>query len=88
MTFPAFLFGSLIALLFGGIFHLWKGGGFGRVLLYLLLSFLGFWVGHFLLEILGWSFLRAGPLNFGSAIIGMVTFLLVGYWLSLVKTEK
>jgi hypothetical protein len=88
MTFPAFIFGSLLALLFGGIFHLWKGGGFGRVLLYLLLSFLGFWAGHFVFEIFEWRFLRLGPINLGSAIIGMLVFLLGGYWLSLLKVES
>jgi|WetSurMetagenome_2_1015567.scaffolds.fasta_scaffold166611_2 hypothetical protein len=88
MTFPAFLFGSLIALLFGAFFHLWKGGGFGKVILYLILSLFGFWVGHFVFELLGWNFLRAGPINIGSAIIGMLIFLLAGYWLSLVKVEN
>jgi hypothetical protein len=78
----------LLAFLFGGIFHLWKGGGLGRVILYLLLSFVGFWAGHFVFEILGWSFLRAGPINMGASILGMLIFLLVGYWLSLVKNEK
>src|SRR3989304_4465791 len=33
MTLPAFVLGATVATLFGAAFHLWRGGGLGRLLL-------------------------------------------------------
>jgi hypothetical protein len=88
MNFPAILFGTLVAGLMGAGFHLWKGGNLGRLLLYLLLSLIGFWVGHILGVQLGLGFWIIGPLYLGAGILGSMLFLGVGYWLSLVKVQK
>jgi len=88
MTIQGYLFGAVIATLFGALFHLWKGGKLGRLILYILLSWFGFWIGHFLGESLGWDFAKVGGLNLGMAILGDVLVLGVGYWLSLVQVEK
>ncbi len=88
MTLPSFLFGMLIATLLGAIFHFWRRGGLGRLLLYLLLSWIGFWAGHFFASRLGWTFDSLGPLHLGSAALGALVFLFLGYWLSLVEVEK
>jgi uncharacterized membrane protein YeaQ/YmgE (transglycosylase-associated protein family) len=88
MTLPSFLFGMLIATLFGAVFHFWKRGSFGRLLLYILLSWLGFWAGHFIANRLNLSFDSLGPIHLGAAVAGSILFLLVGYWLSLVEVEK
>lgn len=88
MTPQAILFGALISTLIGALFHLWRGGGLNRLLLYMVLSWLGFWGGHFLAAQLGWTFAAVGPLNLGMGIIVAVLVLAVGYWLSLVKIEK
>lgn len=87
MTLPALLFGFLVATLMGAAFHLWKNGGFWRLILYLLLAWIGFWTGHIAANILGWRFLSVGPLRFGMAVLGALLFLGVGHWLSLVKNE-
>ena len=87
MTFPAFLFGCIIGLLLGALFHLWKGGGLGRLILHCFLSTAGFWVGHYLFNSLAYIILKLGPLNFGGAILGAVFFLFSGHWLSQVNTE-
>jgi hypothetical protein len=88
MTLPAVLFGFLVSTLMGAAFHLWKGGGLGRLLLYLLLAWGGFWVGHLLGEMWEWSFGSVGPLHFGPAFILGVLTIGVGYWLSLVRREE
>lgn len=88
MTIPAFAFGLLISSLYGAVFHLWRGGGVGRLLLYLLLSWLGFWIGQLMASRLGWTFGSVGPLHLGLATISSFLFLLLGYWLSKVEVQK
>lgn len=88
MTPQAFLFGVLISTLIGALFHLWRGGSLNRLLLYVALSWLGFWTGHVVAAQLKWNFAALGPLNLGMAMISAVLVLAIGYWLSLVKIEK
>jgi uncharacterized membrane protein YeaQ/YmgE (transglycosylase-associated protein family) len=88
MTIPALLFGFVLSTLYGAAFHFWRGGGAGRLLLYLILGWLGFWTGQFIGDRLGWSFASLGPLNLGMATLGSFLFLGAGYWLSLVEPDK
>jgi hypothetical protein len=88
MTLPAFLFGFLISTLIGASFHLWFGGGPGRLFFYEILSWIGFWVGHYLGSLISWRFWDVGPIKLGFAIIGGLLFLFVGKWLSDVRPEK
>lgn len=88
MPLPTLLFGVLISTLYGALFHLWRGGGAGRLSLYLILGWIGFWVGHALGQQLGWTFARLGILNLGMATLGSAICLGVGYWLSLVEVER
>lgn len=87
MTLPAFIFGLLISTLYGSIFHLLRGGGAGRLLLYLFLGWAGFWAGHFLAGQLGWVFFDLGPLHLGLATAMSLLFLAAGHWLSLVDKK-
>lgn len=88
MTLPALIIGILISTLYGAAFHLWRGGGLGRLILYLLLSWTGFWIGQFLGNYFGWSFGSFGPLNLGTATFFSLLFLATGYWLSLVQVQR
>jgi hypothetical protein len=88
MTLPAILLGLLISTLYGALFHLWRGGGFGRLILYLFLAWLGFWSGQALASSLGWTFLSIGQLHLGMATITCFLFLFVGYWLSLIDRGR
>ena len=85
MTIPAVFFGILVSTFIGAAFHLWKDGGVGRLVLYVLLSWVGFWAGHVAGLILNWPFFSVGPLYFGMALLGCILVLGVGYWLSLVR---
>ena len=88
MTLPAFLFGFFVSTFYGTIFHLWKNGGLGRLLLYILLSWIGFGIGQIIAGRLGWNFIDVGPLHLGFATAGSLALLGVGYWLSLIQVEK
>ncbi len=88
MTTPALLLGFIISTLYGAAFHLWRGGGAGRFLLYLILSWLGFGIGQFLGERLNVSFASVGPLHLGMASLGSLVFLAIGLWLSQVPEKQ
>jgi hypothetical protein len=85
MTIPAFLFGLVVSTLYGAAFHLWRGGSFGRMVLYIGLSWAGFWLGHLIGVWQGIDWFQSGPLRLGSASIGSFVVLGVGYWLSLIQ---
>lgn len=85
LTLPAIFFGSLFASAYGAAFHLWKNGGCRQLFFYILVSFVGFWVGHTVGALLGVTFGSIGPVVFSTATVGSVLFLLVGHWLSLVS---
>jgi len=89
MTFPAIIFGIVLSTVYGTAFHVWKGGGLKRLVLYVILSWMGFWIGHIVGGALSWSFAAAGPINAGMATLGSAVFLFVGEWLSRVEiTQK
>jgi hypothetical protein len=81
MTLPAFLFGVLVSTFLGAAFHVWKGGSFSMLLIDLLVSWLGFWMGHFAGVSAGLALGTLGPLRLGSAVVGSIIFLSLGYWL-------
>ena len=88
MTLPALFFGLLLSSLYGAAFHLWKGGSLKKLLLFLILAWMGFWAGHLLAARLGWTFFALGPVNTGMATLGSVLVLLVGNWLSQVEVQR
>ena len=87
MTLPTLLFALLIALFYGAIYHLIRGGGFWRLLLYFSLSIFGFALGHLIGMWRGWSFAPLGSLNLGLSSIGSVMVLLFGDWLSRIEAS-
>lgn len=88
MTFPAVIFSFFIATLIGSFLHMWRGGGLFRLVLYLVLSWLGYFGGHFLAEVLSIRFIKVGTINLGFGILGSMVLLGLGYWLSLVDLQN
>ena len=88
MTFPAIFFSFFVAALFGSLLHLWRGGNLFRFLLYLVLSVVGFFGGHYLAEVLSIRFIQLGTINLGFGILGSLVLLGLGYWLSLVDYQN
>jgi len=87
MTLPSILIGIVISTLYGAAFHLWRGGNLFRLILYLILSWIGFWIGHTLGNFWGCTFGSLGLLSLGAATIGAVATLGIGYWLSLIDSS-
>ena len=82
MSTATLLLGFVIAILLGSLFHLWRGGKAGRLVLYLIFSTAGLWSGHFIAAVLNWDFDKLGQLHLAFGILGSLLFLLIGNWLS------
>ncbi len=85
MNLPAFLLALLIASLLAFAFHLWRGGGPGRIFFYLLLAWGGFFSGHFLAVWQDWFLFSVGILRVGVASLGALFVLFMGEWLSKIE---
>jgi hypothetical protein len=80
MTAPAMIFSFLLATLYGSAFHLWKGGGLGRLVFLLILSWVGFYLGHLAGSRWDLPFLMIGPVNGGFGSLGSIFLLFIGNW--------
>jgi hypothetical protein len=87
MPLPTLLFAILIALFYGAVYHLIRGGGFWRLILFFSLSVFGFAMGHLIGLWRGWTFIPLGSLNFGLSSLGSVMVLILGDWLSHVEAS-
>ena len=87
MTFPALLFALLIALFYGALYHLIRGGRAWRLLLYLFLSVFGFALGQLLGIWRGWVFLPIGSVNLGLSSICSLLLLILGDWLTRIEAN-
>jgi hypothetical protein len=88
MTLPTLLFALLIALLYGALYHLIRGGGAWRLFLYFGLSVVGFVLGHLVGLWRGWTFIPLGSLNFGLSSVGSILVLILGDWLSRIEVRE
>jgi hypothetical protein len=88
MTIPALIIGILFSTLYGAGFHLIRGGGAGRLALYIVFSWAGFWGGHLAGVALKSNFGLLGPLQLGLGTVGSVAALAIGYWLSQVQISR
>ena len=88
ITLPGLLMGILLSTLYGVGFYFWRGGSSKRLLLFLLLAWVGFWIGHFWGEFLGWNFSSLGALRLGTATLTAALFLFIGHWIAPVEQRK
>ena len=88
MSIPTLFLGLILSTLYGALFHLWRGGNAGRLILYILLAWIGFWLGQLVGNLANVSFDTLGQLHLVVASLGSIIFLIVGYWLSLVQVER
>ena len=87
MSIPTLLVALLIALLYGALYHLVRGGGVGQLLLYLGLSAVGFGVGHIISLWLRWDFIPIGQINLGLSSVASLIILVIGDWLSRIESN-
>ena len=81
MITPAFVFSFLLASFLGAAFHFWKGGGGGRLILYLILSWTGFFLGNWLGTTREISFIMIGPISGGFGTLGSLVLLFFSSWI-------
>ncbi len=85
MTIPGIIFGLVVALLAGALFHAVRGGSGWRLLLHFGLGILGFAIGQGVAYFFGFTLLLLGTIDMGLGIAGSVLVLLLGDWLSRIK---
>lgn len=88
MTTPSLLFGFLISMLYGAIFHFLRSGDGGRLFQYLIFSIIGFWIGQFIGSVFSLHLVGLGTIHLGVATIGSIIILFLGHWLNLIETEE
>lgn len=88
MTSPSILFGIILSTFYGVIFHLFKGGSLGRLGVYIIFSWMGFWIGQLFAELLNIDFLTIGTIHAGIASIFSWIFIVVSHWLSHIEINQ
>ncbi len=79
-TASGIVLGFLLATIYGAAFHLFVGGPPRRIILYVLASWIGFTIGHFVGDLLGIELLRLGAVHLFSASLG-AWIALISSWL-------
>ncbi len=69
-TASGLVLGFLLATIYGAVFHLFVGGPARRIILYVLASWVGFTIGHFVGDLLGIELLKLGAIHLFSASLG------------------
>lgn len=81
MITPAVIFSFLVASFLGSAFHFWKGGGGGRLMMNLILSWTGFILGNWMGKSWDLPFLMIGPISGGFGALGSLVLLFFGNWI-------
>ena len=78
---PALLLSSLIAGIYGTLFHLWRGRTFRELPLYLVAAVLGFVLGEMAGDAIGLDIFMIGPTHIIEASLGSWGMLFIARWL-------
>jgi hypothetical protein len=81
-TASGLILGFLLATAYGAGFHLLLGGPARRIILYLLVAWVGFALGHIVGDLLNLTLLRLGVLQLFSASVGSWLALIGSWWLA------
>ena len=81
-TASSIVLGFLLSTAYGTLFHVLIGGPARRIILYLIASWLGFAIGHFVGDIFLIDSFQLGPLNLLSASVGSWVALIGSWWLA------
>ena len=74
--------GFLLATIYGAAFHFFVGGPPRKLLLYVLISWLGFTLGHFVGDLLGIEVLKLGAIHLLAASLGSWLALILSWFLT------
>ena len=81
-TASGLVLGFMLATAYGAAFHVIVGGRPRKILLYILASWIGFTLGHFVGDIFGVSALELGTINLFSASLGAWIAIILSWFLS------
>lgn len=79
---PGLAVSALVATAYGAAFHLWRGGGFGMLLRYLMAAWAGFAVGQVIGWLGGWEFLMLGQVHVLEGTLGSLVLMMLVHWLA------
>ncbi len=67
---PTILLLVILAVATGLIYHLWRGGGFARLILSIVAAGIGMAIGQVLSQLFGWRLILLGEVHLVQALIG------------------
>ena len=67
---PTILLLAILAVGMGLVYHLWRGGGFGRLILSIIAAGIGIAIGQLLSQFFGWRLIMLGEVHLVEALIG------------------
>lgn len=73
----------LLATFCGAAFHTWRGGGYARLLAYLLAAWAGFALGQLVAWLAGWHLLVIGQVHLLEGLLGCLILLVLTSWIRL-----
>ena len=79
---PGLAISALLATAYGAVFHLWRGGGSGMLLRYLIAAWGGFALGQAISWLGGWELAMLGQVHVLEGTAGSIALLLIAYWLA------
>ena len=85
---PGLAMSALVATAYGAVFHLWRGGGFGMHLRYLVAAWGGFALGQLIGWLGGWEFLMLGQIHVLEGTLGSVVLMFMMSWLAAPSSES
>ncbi len=83
---PNLFIGVIASALMASLFHLWKNGGPGKLIIYLIFAFLGYLLFSALFALTEVDVFKIGPYDPGAGVIGSIVLLFFSHWLT--KTKK
>jgi hypothetical protein len=78
---PGLAMSALLATVYGAAFHLWRGGGSGMLLRYLVAAWGGFALGQVISWLGGWELAMLGQVHVLEGTVGSLALMLIAHWL-------
>jgi len=74
---PGLALGVILSTAYAALFNLWQKGNFKALRNYILAAWIGFAVGHFVGEAVGFEWLLIGQLNVASGTVGAAASMII-----------
>jgi len=79
---PGLALAVILATTYGAAFHLWRGGGYGMLVRYLLAAWGGFVLGQLVGWLGGWELAMVGQVHVLEGTLGSGVLLVIIHWLA------